>query len=42
MAELAKFRTELFMEETKANVQFLSILFKSLEETITPKAISHT
>ena len=30
------------MEETKANVQFQSIPLKSLEETITPKATSHT
>ena len=41
-AELAKSRTELFMEETKANVQFQSIPLKSLEETMTPKATSHT
>ena len=42
MAELAKTRAELYMEETKANVQFQSIPLKSLEETITPKATSHT
>ena len=42
MVELAKSRTELFMKETKANVQFQSIPLKSLEETMTPKAISHT
>ena len=41
MVELAKSRTELFMEETRANIQFQSIPLKSLEETITPKAISH-
>ena len=41
MVELAKSRTELFMEETRANIQFQSIPLKSLEETITPKAISY-
>ena len=41
-AELAKSRTEVFMEETNANVQFQSIPLKSLEETMTPKAASHT
>ena len=42
MAKLAKTRAELCMEKTKANVQFQSIPLKSLEETITPKATSHT
>ena len=42
MAKLAKTRVELCMEETKANVQFQSIPLKRLEETITPKATSHT
>ena len=42
MAELAKTRAELCMDETKANVQCQSIPLKSLEETITPKATSHT
>ena len=42
MAELAKTRAELCMEETKVNVQFQSIPLKSLKETITPKATSHT
>ena len=42
MAVLAKSRIELFMEETKAHVQFQSIPIKSLEETMTPKAISYT
>ena len=42
MAELAKTKAELCMEETKANVQFQSIPLKNLEETITPKATSHT
>ena len=42
IAELTKTRAELCMEETKANVQFQSIPLKSLEETITPKATSHT
>ena len=42
MAELAKARAELCMEETKANIQFQSKTLKSLEETITPKATSHT
>ena len=42
IAELAKTRAELCMEETKANVQFQSIPLKSLEETITPKTTSHT
>ena len=41
-AKLAKSITEVFMEETKANVQFQSIPFKRLEETMTPKATSHT
>ena len=42
MAELAKSRTELLMEETKVNVQFQRIPLKSLEETMTPKAICNT
>ena len=42
MAEFPKTRVELCMEETKANVQFKSIPLKSLEETITLKATSHT
>ena len=42
MVELAKSRTKLFMKEKKANVQVQSIPLKSLEETMTPKAISHT
>ena len=42
MAELDKTRDELCMKETKANVQFQSIPLKSLDETITPKATSHT
>ena len=42
MVELAKNRAELCMEEIKASVQFQSIPLKSLEETITPKATSHT
>ena len=42
MVELAKTRVELCMEETKANVQFQSIQLKSLEETRTLKATSHT
>ena len=41
-AKLAKSRNELFMEETKANVQFQSLPLKSLEETMTPQATSHT
>ena len=41
MAELAKSRTKLFMEERKAIVQFQSIPLKSLEETMTPKAVFH-
>ena len=41
-AELAKSRTELFMEETKANVQFQSIPLKGLEKTMTLKATFHT
>ena len=41
-AELAKSRTELFMEETKANVQFQSIPLKSLEKTMNPKATFNT
>ena len=41
MAELAKARAKLCMEETKANVQFRSMPLKSLEETIAPKATSH-
>ena len=40
--KFAKSRIELFMEETKANVQFQSIPLKSLEETMTPQATSHT
>ena len=42
MAKFPKSRTELYMEETKANVQFQSIPLRSLEETMTPKAISNT
>ena len=41
-AELAKSRVELFMEETKANVQIQPILFKRLKEEMTPKATSYT
>ena len=40
--ELAKSRTEVSMEETKANAQFKSIPLKSLEKTMTLKATSHT
>ena len=42
MVELIKSRTKYFMEETRASIQFQSIPLKSLEETMTPKAISHT
>ena len=42
MAKFANSITKSFMEETKANVQFQSIPLKSLEETMTPKAISYT
>ena len=42
MVELAKSRTKLLLDETKANVQYQSIPPKSSEETMTPKAISHT
>ena len=41
-AELAKSRIELFMEETKANVQIQPILLKRLKEEMTPKATSYT
>ena len=37
--KLAKSRNELFMEETKANVQFQSLPLKSLEETILHKPL---
>ena len=39
---LAKSRPEFFLEETKANVHIQPIPLKSLEEAMTPKAISHT
>ena len=48
MANLAKSQAELvtsqaeFVEETKAKVQFQSIPLKSLEETMTPRAIFNT
>ena len=42
MVELAKSRTELFMQETKADVQFQCIPLNSLEETMIPKAISYS
>ena len=42
MVELAKSRTELFMEEVRAIIQFQSIPLKSSKETMNPKVISHT
>ena len=39
---LAKSRLEFFMKETKANVHIQPIPLKSLEEAMTPKAISYT
>ena len=48
MVELAKSQAELvtsqveFLGETKAKVQFQFIPLKSLEKTMTPRAISHT
>ena len=38
MATLAKCRVELFMEETRTNVQTLPIPLESLEEKKTPRA----
>ena len=42
MAKLAKCRVELFMEETRTNVQIKPIPLKELKEEITSKGASYT